>query len=77
MEDFLAKQLIQSGLGAVGVLVLIFLVRELVKLQATVVEISAKLTKLDKKVAVIVATLRARGFMVTGDDPLDDDDNGN
>jgi len=69
VEDFLSKALLQSGLGVVGVLALLYVIREQTKIQVELRALVKKVSRVDKKVAVLMF---AQGVKVP--DEKDDDD---
>lgn len=72
MEVLLEKALIQSGLGVVGVLAILYVIRELGKTNTLLGTIADKLNRTQLKLAV----LNARFNAVQGVKSVEENDNG-
>jgi hypothetical protein len=59
MEDLLSKALLQSGLGVVGVLAILYVIRELGKVQVLLSSVAEKLNRTQLKLAVLNARFNA------------------
>jgi hypothetical protein len=70
MEDFLGKALLQSGLGAIGVIVLFYILRELTLLQKKLEKLTRRVNRINEKVSVL---LYAQGVNVPQNGEDDDD----